>query len=127
MVYILNTNLKNNSKAIYSIANLFGLGNFSVKIMLNELNIGRNCRVSDLTQNLLVKILKWIEKNEILVENSLKQRINSNITKLKLIKTYKGLRHIYGLPVRGQRTKTNASSVRRKYKNASKVKNNTKN
>ena len=77
-----------------------------------------------MTQNILVKILKWVDKNKILVESSLKQKIVANINKLKSIKIYRGLRHAFNLPVRGQRTKTNASSVKRKIgKNVNKLKN----
>ena len=127
MVYILGTNLNNNSKSIYGIAKLYGLGCYTTKLMLNDLNIGNDCRIKDLSQNNLVKILKWIEKNKVIVENSLKQKIVLDINKLKSIKTYRGLRHAYNLPVRGQRTKTNASSVKKRNKNANKIKNITKN
>ena len=123
MVYILGTNLKNNSKALYSIQKLYGLGNHITHLMLNDLNIGCDVRLKDLSQNILVNILKWIEKNNVLVENSLKQKVLSDINKLKSIKVYRGLRHAYGLPVRGQRTKTNSSSARKKYLNVNKIKN----
>ena len=92
--------------------------------MLNDLNIGYNCRTKDLNQSTIIKIIKWVEKNKIVIESALKQKIISDINKLKNIKSYRGLRHIYGLPVRGQRTKTNASSVKRKTSlNANKIKN----
>ena len=92
--------------------------------MLNDLNIGLNCRIKDLSQTNIIKIIKWVEKNKIVIESALKQKIISDINKLKYIKTYRGLRHIYGLPVRGQRTKTNASSVKRKTSlNVNKIKN----
>nr|YP_009476750.1 ribosomal protein S13 [Cryptomonas curvata]AVM81243.1 ribosomal protein S13 [Cryptomonas curvata] len=127
MVYVLGVNLKNNSKALYSIPKIYGIGCFLTKIMFNHLNLGLDLRTKDLTQNVLVKILKWVDKNKILVESSLKQKIISDITKLKSIKTYRGLRHAYNLPVRGQRTKTNASSSRRKSnRNAIKTKNDKK-
>ncbi len=124
MVYILGVNLNDNSKVIPNLAKIYGIGNNMVRVMLNELNVSSNCRVKDLTQNLLVKILKWVDKNKILVESSLKQKISSDISRLKSIKVYRGLRHAYNLPVRGQRTKTNASSVRKRIgKNANKIKN----
>ncbi len=124
MVYILGVNLNDNSKVIPNLAKIYGIGNNMVRVMLNELNVSSNCRVKDLTQNLLVKILKWLDKNKILVESSLKQKISSDISRLKSIKVYRGLRHAYNLPVRGQRTKTNASSVRKRIgKNANKIKN----
>jgi len=123
MVYVLGVNLKNNSKAKYSIPKIYGIGYPMALTIFNELNLGHNLRTKDLTQNILVKILKWVDKHKILVESSLKQRIISDINKLKSIKIYRGLRHAYNLPVRGQRTKTNASSVRKKFnKNVNKTK-----
>lgn len=124
MVYILNVNLKNSSKVLYSLAKIYGFGLHLTCLMLNDLNIGLNCRIKDLSQTNIIKIIKWVEKNKIVIESALKQKIISDINKLKYIKTYRGLRHIYGLPVRGQRTKTNASSVKRKTSlNVNKIKN----
>jgi small subunit ribosomal protein S13 len=114
MVYILNVNLKNSAKVLHSLTKLYGFGFHLANLMLNDLNIGHDCRIKDLNQSTIIKIIKWVEKNKIMIESALKQKIILDINKLKYIKTYRGLRHIYGLPVRGQRTKTNASSVKRK-------------
>lgn len=114
MVYIFNVNLKGSSKVLYSLVKLYGFGIHLSLVILNDLNIGHNCRIKDLNQNTVIKIIKWVEKNRIMIESVLKQKVTSDINKLKHIKTYRGLRHVYGLPVRGQRTKTNASSVKRK-------------
>ena len=113
-MYILNVNLKACSKVSYSLTKLYGFGINLTYIMLNDLNIGTNCRVKDLNQSMVIKIIKWVEKHKILIESTLRQKITFDINKLKNIKTYRGLRHIYGLPVRGQRTKTNASSIKRR-------------
>lgn len=124
MVYILNVNLKSSSKVLHSLAKLYGFGIHLSNLMLNDLNIGYDCRIKDLNHNTIIKIIKWIEKNKIIIESALKQKIVLDINKLKYIKTYRGLRHVYGLPVRGQRTKTNASSVKRKTNsNVNKIKN----
>ena len=122
MVYVLGVNLKNNSKVVYSISKLYGIGNHISKLMLNDLNIGKDCRIKDLSQNVLIKILKWVEKNKIILESTLKQKIILDINNLKSIKVYRGLRHAYGLPVRGQRTKTNASSARKRNRHVNKIK-----
>jgi small subunit ribosomal protein S13 len=114
MVYIFNVNLKGSSKVLYSLVKLYGFGIHLSLVILNDLNIGHNCRIKDLNQNTVIKIIKWVEKNRIMIESVLKQKVTSDINRLKHIKTYRGLRHVYGLPVRGQRTKTNASSVKRK-------------
>ena len=113
-MYILNINLKKSSKMLYGLIKLYGLGPYLTTIMLNELNIGSNSRIKDLSQAKVIKIIKWIEKNRIIVENALKQKIASDIDQLKHIKTHRGLQHIYELPVRGQRTKTNALPTRKK-------------
>jgi len=123
MVYILNVNLKGSSQVSHSISKLYGFGIYLSNLMLNDLNIGYNCRIKDLNHTTVIKIIKWVEKNKIVIESSLKQKITLDINKLKYIKTYRGLRHIYNLPVRGQRTKTNASSVKRKtISNVNKIK-----
>jgi len=114
MVYILNVNFKNSSKVLHSLTRFYGFGFHLASIMLNDLNIGHDCRVKDLNQNTIIRIIKWVEKNKIMIESGLKQKISLDISKLKYIKTYRGLRHVYGLPVRGQRTKTNASSKKKK-------------
>jgi small subunit ribosomal protein S13 len=114
MVYIFNVNFKGSSKVLYSFVKLYGFGIYLTLVMLNDLNIGHNCRIKDLNQNTVIRIIKWVEKNRIMIESVLKQKVISDINKLKHIKSYRGLRHIYGLPVRGQRTKTNASSIKRK-------------
>lgn len=127
MVYLLGVNLNNNSKASSAISRIYGVGYFIAKRMSNDLNLGLNIRIKDLSQNTLVKILKWIDKNKILVEGSLKQKIIADINKLKSIKIYRGLRHAFNLPVRGQRTKTNAFSARKKSnKHVAKIKTNKK-
>lgn len=123
MVYILNLNFKGSSKIVCSLAKFYGLGNNLVSIMLNDLNVGFDCRIKDLSQENVIKIIKWIEKNKIMIENNLKQKIVFDITRQKSLKTYRGLRHIYGLPVRGQRTKTNASFLTKNTNlNANKIK-----
>jgi len=113
MVQLLGTNLKNNYKVVDGFSKLYGLGKYTTRVMLNDLNIGIDFRIKDLTQNVFVKVIKWIEKHQIIVETSLKQKIIMNVDKLKSIKAYRGLRHSYHLPTRGQRTKTNASSVKK--------------
>ena len=116
MVFILGKNLKEHSKFSTSLINLYGIGFETSKTILNDLSIGLNIRVKDLKQENFIKILKWFEKNKILIENDLRHYIFSNINNLKLLKTYRGLRHSCNLPVRGQRTKTNSKSSKKRIK-----------
>jgi len=97
MVYLFGKLLNNKSLALYSVIKLYGLGFYLVKIMFNDLCIGTNYRVKNLSQNLLIKLLKWVEKNKIFVETLLTNKIKNNINRLKGLKNYRGLQHSYDL------------------------------
>lgn len=86
MVYILGLFLKNKFNVLFSINKLFGIGKHIAQLILNDLNISFNFRVKNLTQNITIRILKWIDSNKILIKNSLKQKILSSN---KLLKSYK--------------------------------------
>ena len=79
MVYLFGKNLNNKSLALHGITKLYGLGSSIANIMFNDLCIGLNCRIKDLNQSLLVKILKWVEKNKVFVENILTNKITTNL------------------------------------------------
>jgi small subunit ribosomal protein S13 len=110
MAYILGKYFDNNTKILFAICKFYGLGRYTVTLMLNDLNVGIDCRIKELSQNVLLKIVKWVEKNDLVLENALKQKIFFDINRLKSIKAYRGLRHLYNLPARGQRTKTNSKT-----------------
>lgn len=105
MVYILSINLKNNKKVYVELTKLFGIGKYQSKKICNSVNIGGDCRIGDLTQTCLYSILKQIEQNNLVIEVDLKEQIRENIAELITIKSYRGIRHIYSLPVRGQRSR----------------------
>jgi len=110
MVYILSVNLKNTKSVIHELAKLYGIGKYQSKKLCNLLNFGTNIYVSDLNQTNLYSLLKQIEQNNILVERELQEFNHQMIAQLVKIKCYKGIRHIFKLPVRGQRTRTNANT-----------------
>lgn len=90
---------------------IYGIGiNKSRKILIDT-NISFDTRVKDLTDSEIKKISDYIDKNCI-VEGSLKSEIAFNIKRLKEIKCYKGIRHRKNLPVRGQKTRTNARTCK---------------
>lgn len=93
---------------------IFGVGRKNVAKILKEAGVGPEKRVKDLTADEVNRLQKEIEK--IPTEGALKKIINENITRLRLINTYRGLRHAKGLPVRGQRTRSNARTRRGKRK-----------
>jgi len=89
---------------------LFGIGVSTARKILKQVNIDVGKKAKDLTPEEENKIRTIIEGMKI--EGNLKREISGNIKRLKDIKTYRGIRHMKRLPVRGQRTKTNSRTVR---------------
>lgn len=116
MVYILSVNLKNNKHVCVELLQLYGVGKYQATKLCNQLNIGFDCCVGDLNQSHLYLLLKQIEQQKLIVETDLQELKHRIISELVEIKSYRGIRHIFSLPVRGQRTRTNARSVKKMYK-----------
>jgi small subunit ribosomal protein S13 len=91
---------------------VYGLGRANVKTILAQTGVNPSTRVNDLSAEELSKIQKVIDS--IKVEGDLRKEIGQSITRLKEIGSYRGTRHSRGLPVRGQRTRTNARTKRGK-------------
>jgi small subunit ribosomal protein S13 len=107
MARIAGVNLPNEKRIDAALPYIYGVGwPLSVKI-LKATQIDPATRTKDLTEADLNKLREYIEKS-FKVEGSLRQQVVMNIKRLKEIGSYRGLRHIKGLPVRGQRTKTNS-------------------
>ena len=113
MLYILSAGLKNNKHVLNELTQVFGIGTFQAKILCNSLNIGWDCYVVDLTQTLMYQLLKQIEQSNLIVDTELRKQKLKFISYAISIKTFRGIRHIAKLPVRGQRTRTNARTVRK--------------
>lgn len=90
---------------------IFGVGLPAAQKILAAAKVDPNKRTHDLTEAEVAKIREFIEKNYT-VEGALRQQVTGNIKLKKEIGSYQGLRHIRGLPVRGQRTKTNSRTRR---------------
>ncbi|KKQ02162.1 MAG: 30S ribosomal protein S13 [Candidatus Roizmanbacteria bacterium GW2011_GWA2_36_23] len=107
--------LPDNKRIEYALTLLYGLGWTTSGKVLTTAGIDKNRKVKDLTEEEVKKITLIIDK-EYKVEGDLKENINENIKRLKEISSYRGIRHIRGLPVRGQRTRSNARTKRGKRK-----------
>jgi len=110
-VRIAGVNLPNNKRIEIALTYIFGIGRSRSNKILSDLKINPDIRVNQLKEEQIIALRNAVEKNYV-VEGDLKREILSNIKRLKEIKCYRGLRHIKGLPVRGQRTKTNSRTVR---------------
>ena len=96
-----------NKRMDIALTYVYGLGPFLAKQLLAETKIDAAKRAKDLTEEQVAQINQLIER-KFVVEGQLRRQVMQNIQRLKEIKCYRGLRHIKGLPVRGQRTRTNA-------------------
>lgn len=107
MARIAGVEISNNKRVEIGLTYVFGIGRPKSKEILNETKIDLNKKIKDLSADELGRIRKHIESSE-MVEGDLRKRINQDIKRLMDINSYRGRRHKRGLPVRGQRTKTNA-------------------
>ncbi|EKD48529.1 MAG: hypothetical protein ACD_64C00264G0007 [uncultured bacterium] len=107
MIRIEGVNLPLKKRVEYGLTYIHGIGVKSSRDILNKLKISLDKRVNDLTDHEVVAIQKVITASYP-VEGELRKEVTLNIKRLQEIGSYRGLRHKKGLPVRGQRTKTNA-------------------
>jgi len=101
-------------RIVVSLAYIRGIGDVLSRKILSQVGIDESVRAKDLTEDDVAKIRSKIDELKIPVEGELRKIISQNIARLKDIRSYRGLRHAKGLPVRGQRTKTNARTKRGK-------------
>ncbi len=111
MLRIAGVTIPENKKIVASLAYIYGIGQNLARKIVSVLKIDISKRTSELTEEEANKLRDYIEKNY-KIEGALKREIQSNIKRLKEIGSYRGYRHSRGLPVRGQRTKTNSRTRR---------------
>lgn len=111
MLRISGVNIPDDKQIGISLTYIYGMGRSIASKILEELNIDKTKKTKDLTEQEQNDIRTQVEK-KIKVEGELKLQIRDNIKRLKEIGCYRGSRHQRGLPVRGQRTKTNNRTVR---------------
>jgi small subunit ribosomal protein S13 len=107
MARIAGINLPLNKRVEVGLTYIFGIGRSSSNKLLSEVGISPDTYVRDLTDDEVVKLREAID-NGMTVEGDLRRETSQNIKRLTEIGCYRGMRHRRGLPVRGQRTKTNA-------------------
>jgi len=106
MARIAGVNIPLNKRAEIGLTYVFGVGRSTANDILKETGVDPNTQIKDLTEDEVVKLREAVEAHE--VEGDLRRERSQNVKRLQEIGSYRGLRHRRGLPVRGQRTKTNA-------------------
>ncbi|OGF18342.1 30S ribosomal protein S13 [Candidatus Falkowbacteria bacterium RIFCSPLOWO2_12_FULL_45_10] len=110
-VRIAGVTIPNDKRVEVALTYIFGIGRTSANQILQKAQVERDARVHSLSEEEVNRLRAIIEK-EYRVEGDLRREVVSNIKRLKDIGCYRGIRHSKGLPVRGQRTKTNSRTVR---------------
>lgn len=107
MARIASVDLPKNKRVEIGLTYIFGIGRSTATKILEETGVNPDVRVKDLTDEDVAKLRDYIDKNCV-VEGDLRREVALDIKRLVEIGCYRGVRHRKGLPVRGQRTKTNA-------------------
>jgi small subunit ribosomal protein S13 len=113
MVRILGNNLSNKKKIYIALTCIYGIGIPTSKKILKQLNISEDIKVADLNESNIAALRDILETEEYKLEGDLKRLISLNIKRLIDINSFRGRRHLKGLPVRGQRTRTNNRTSRK--------------
>ncbi len=113
MLYFLETKLPEHKSVCFALTNIYGIGKNTSLIICKKLGFSINLKIKDLTQEQTVEMLQLIDSLNLNLNNELKKLKSLTLKNLVSIKSYKGLRRVRGLPVRGQRTHTNAKSARK--------------
>ena len=108
MARIAGVNVPDNKRAVIALTYIHGIGRTSARQILDKLSIERSRRMNDLSEDELNQIRKEIESEGYTIEGELRRAVSMNIKRSMDMKSYRGLRHRAHLPVRGQKTKTNA-------------------
>ena len=108
MARIAGVDLPREKRIEIALTYIYGIGRVTATKLVAEAGVNPDTRVRDITDDEVKKITEAIESMGILVEGDLRREIALNIKRLQEIGCYRGIRHRKGLPVRGQKTKTNA-------------------
>jgi small subunit ribosomal protein S13 len=108
MPRLLGVDIPGEKRIEASLPYIYGIGPKTAKRILDQANIDPNVRAKDLTPAQIGEIIQAITASKLPIEGDLRREIQGNLKRLQAINCYRGIRHRRGLPVRGQRTGTNA-------------------
>ncbi len=108
MARIAGINIPTNKRTEIALTYIFGIGRTRAKDICQAANVDQNKRVHDLGEDEIIRIREVIDKADFIVEGDLRREVAMNIKRMMDLGSYRGLRHRRRLPVRGQRTHTNA-------------------
>jgi small subunit ribosomal protein S13 len=113
MLYLLETNLPDQKPIFFALTKVHGIGKDTAFLICKKLGFSINLKIKNLNQEQIAETLQLIDTLGLPLNNELKKLKSMTLQKLIAIKSYRGLRRVRGLPVRGQRTHTNAKSAKK--------------
>nr|AEP20738.1 ribosomal protein S13 [Kryptoperidinium foliaceum endosymbiont] len=113
MLYLLETNLPDQKAVFFALTQIHGIGKNTAFFICKKLGFSMNLKVKNLNQEQIADLLQVIDSLNLSLNNELKKLKSITLKRLISIKSYRGLRRVKGLPVRGQRTHTNAKSAKK--------------
>ncbi len=116
MVRILGNNLSIKKKVYIALTSIYGIGISRSKKILKDLEINPNSKILNLSEIEISNLRNKLENSEFKLEGDLRRYVSLNIKRLININSFRGRRHLKGLPCRGQRTRTNNRTSRRSIK-----------
>jgi small subunit ribosomal protein S13 len=108
MARILGVDIPGEKRIDIALRYIYGIGPVNAKEILGRAKIDPSIRAKNLDENQLSQIVHAIQEGKYVIEGDLRRELGINLKRLQGIKCYRGIRHLRGLPVRGQRTQTNA-------------------
>jgi small subunit ribosomal protein S13 len=108
MARIIGVEIPGEKRIDIALRYIYGIGPVNSKVILEKANISPSIRAKDLSEQQISQIVHAIQEGKYVIEGDLRRELGMNLKRLQGIKCYRGIRHLRGLPVRGQRTQTNA-------------------
>ena len=116
MVYLFESELSKNKTLAFALTSVYGIGKANSFFICKKLGLAKNLKVKDISKEQISKLIKSVESFNLTISSDLLKSKLFIAKKLVSIKCYRGLRRYQGLPVRGQRTHSNARTARKKFK-----------
>lgn len=115
MVYLFESELPENKSVSFAMTRVFGIGKSNSNLICKNLGFSKNLKIKNLTKEQISRLIQFLESSNLVVLGDLKKIKSLSKTRLFSIKSYRGLRLRQGLPVRGQRTHTNANTSKKRF------------
>jgi len=115
LIYILDTDLPENTTVVIALKRISGIGQFRAEVITHRLGFCRNLKIKDLTHQQSRKLTHLVRNSDMTINTELTRILRATQTRLVRIKSYRGLRKLKGFPVRGQRTRSNSKTSRKRF------------